>query len=175
MSVGLDPWARFGPILGCRFWDRCGLRKWVVQCVGLGCTERVEMTLLPASIQIQRTGSGGTFVILRLGVVAFDAGRWFTEVPFGTQTGRDGTGHDRTDDVHIEKKIRKIFVLKCYKFVFHGCGRVVPGGRGGTKNQPNFIPWDNPFHGFLAYQKRDGTPRPVPSRPVPCTKRTQRG
>ncbi|KAB2613458.1 hypothetical protein D8674_035774 [Pyrus ussuriensis x Pyrus communis] len=33
------------------------------------------MALLPASIQIQRTGSGGTSVILLLGVVAVDVVR----------------------------------------------------------------------------------------------------
>ncbi|RXH97298.1 hypothetical protein DVH24_035966 [Malus domestica] len=53
-----------------------------------------------------------------------------------------------------------------------GVEQPVPGGRRGTKKHPNSVPWNSAFHPFLAYQTRDGTLRPVPSRPVPRTKRT---
>ncbi|RXH94435.1 hypothetical protein DVH24_024119 [Malus domestica] len=45
-------------------------------------------------------------------------------------------------------------------------------GGGGTQKHPKSVPWNSPFHPFLTYQTRDGTSRPVPSRPVPRTKCT---
>ncbi|CAN6568875.1 unnamed protein product [Malus baccata var. baccata] len=64
----------------------------------------------------------------------------------------------------------------CLKIVKHCVpqtwNKPVPGGGGGTQKHPKSVPWNNPFHPFLAHQTRDGTPRPVPSRPVPLTKRT---
>ncbi|RXH73571.1 hypothetical protein DVH24_016393 [Malus domestica] len=64
----------------------------------------------------------------------------------------------------------------CLKMVKHCVpqtwNKPVPGGRGGTQKHPKSVPWNNPFHPFLAHQTRDGTPRSVPSRPVPRTKRT---
>ncbi|CAN6718830.1 unnamed protein product [Malus baccata var. baccata] len=66
----------------------------------------------------------------------------------------------------------------CLKMVKHCVpqtwNKPVPGGRGGTQKHPKSVPWNNPFHPFLAHQTRDGTPRSVPSRPVPRTKRTLR-
>ncbi|KAB2613455.1 hypothetical protein D8674_035771 [Pyrus ussuriensis x Pyrus communis] len=52
------------------------------------------MTLLPASIQIQRTGSGGTSVILHLGVVVVDVvrGMVLRGVDDGLQVERGLTG-----------------------------------------------------------------------------------
>ncbi|CAN6705149.1 unnamed protein product [Malus baccata var. baccata] len=59
----------------------------------------------------------------------------------------------------------------CLKMVKHCVpqtwNKPVPGGRGGTQKHPKSVPWNNPFHPFLAHQTRDGTPRSVPSRPVP--------
>ncbi|TQD88987.1 hypothetical protein C1H46_025494 [Malus baccata] len=66
----------------------------------------------------------------------------------------------------------------CLKMVKHCVpqtwNKPVPGGRGGTQKHPKSVPWNNPFHPFLAHQTRDGTPRSVPSRPVARTKRTLR-
>ncbi|KAB2597709.1 hypothetical protein D8674_000629 [Pyrus ussuriensis x Pyrus communis] len=59
------------------------------------------MILLPASIQIQRIASGGTFVILHLGVVAVDVVR--------------GMVHRGVDGLHVER----------------GLTGGVPGGRSG--------------------------------------------
>ncbi|CAN6722084.1 unnamed protein product [Malus baccata var. baccata] len=85
-------------------------------------------------------------------------------------TERDGTG--RNEGVIFEKDMGYI----CLKMVKHCVpqtwNKPVPGGRGGTQKHPKSVPWNNPFHPFLAHQTRDGTPRSVPSRPVPRTKRT---
>ncbi|CAN6566218.1 unnamed protein product [Malus baccata var. baccata] len=90
-------------------------------------------------------------------------------------TGRDGTERDgtgRNEGVIFEKDMGYI----CLKMVKHCVpqtwNKPVPGGRGGTQKHPKSVPWNNPFHPFLAHQTRDGTPRSVPSRPVPRTKRT---
>ncbi|RXH95011.1 hypothetical protein DVH24_024695 [Malus domestica] len=59
----------------------------------------------------------------------------------------------------------------CLKMVKHCVpqtwNKPVPGGGGGTQKHPKSVPWNSPFHPFLTHQTRDGTPRPVPSRPVP--------
>ncbi|CAN6585591.1 unnamed protein product [Malus baccata var. baccata] len=93
-------------------------------------------------------------------------------------TGRDGTGRDgterdgtgRNEGVIFEKDMGYI----CLKMVKHCVpqtwNKPVPGGRGGTQKHPKSVPWNNPFHPFLAHQTRDGTPRSVPSRPVPHEK-----
>ncbi|TQE03041.1 hypothetical protein C1H46_011405 [Malus baccata] len=104
-----------------------------------------------------------------------------SEGAFGTRTGRNGTGRDgterdgtgRNEGVIFEKDMGYI----CLKMVKHCVpqtwNKPVPGGRGGTQKHQKSVPWNNPFHPFLAHQTRDGTPRSVPSRPVPRTKRTQ--
>ncbi|RXH91452.1 hypothetical protein DVH24_020475 [Malus domestica] len=60
------------------------------------------------------------------------------EGPFGTQTGRDGTEHDGTDD------IRRNFVIKCYKFVFHGCGTGRSRGKRWNEKSSKFRPMRQP-------------------------------
>ncbi|RXH75008.1 hypothetical protein DVH24_029729 [Malus domestica] len=63
-------------------------------------------------------------------------------------------GRCKAEEVHSgreEKMIvrtRGIFVLKCYKFVFHGGGTSPSGGGGGTKNHPKLVPWNSAFHLF---------------------------
>ncbi|RXH71707.1 hypothetical protein DVH24_025208 [Malus domestica] len=80
------------------------------------------------------------------------------------ETGRDGTG--RNEGVMFEKDMGYI----CLKMVKHCVPQTwkkpVPGG-GGTQKHSKSVPWNSLFHPFLAHQTRDGTPRPVPSRPVP--------
>ncbi|RXI04717.1 hypothetical protein DVH24_038991 [Malus domestica] len=92
---------------------------------------------------------------------------WYADGTGRNGTRRDGTRRDgtgRNEGVIFEK----------YMGVFYRRGTNPFQGGGGTQKHPKYVPWNSPFHPFLAYQTRDGTPRPVPSRPVPRTKRTLR-
>ncbi|RXH69449.1 hypothetical protein DVH24_037233 [Malus domestica] len=99
---------------------------------------------------------------------------WYADGTGRDGTGRNGTERDgtgRNEGVIFEKDMAYI----CLKMVKHCVpqtwNKPVPGG-GGTQKHPKSVPWNSPFHPFLAHQTRDGTPRPVPSCPVPRTKRT---
>ncbi|CAN6696295.1 unnamed protein product [Malus baccata var. baccata] len=139
----------------------------------------VSLILLPSYFVV--TGARINFSMIKMKTV------WILELlvmssfcgklmgAFGTRTGRDGTERDgtgRNEGVIFEKDMGYI----CLKMVKHCVpqtwNKPVPGGRGGTQKHPKSVPWNNSFHPFLAHQTRDGTPRSVPSRPVPRTKRT---
>ncbi|CAN6711062.1 unnamed protein product [Malus baccata var. baccata] len=95
---------------------------------------------------------------------------WYADGTERNGTGRDGAERDgtgRNEGVIFEKDMGYI----CLKMVKHCVpqtwNKPVPGGRGGTQKHPKSVPWNDPFHPFLAHQTRDGTPRSVPFRPVP--------
>ncbi|RXH79471.1 hypothetical protein DVH24_040618 [Malus domestica] len=105
-------------------------------------------------------GIGGPTIRGSMGCV------WYADGTERDGTGRNGTGRDgtgRNEGVIFEK----------YMGVFHRRGTNPFQGGGGTQKHPKSVPWNSPFHPFLAYQTRDGTPRLVPSRPVPRTKHTR--
>ncbi|RXH75403.1 hypothetical protein DVH24_030124 [Malus domestica] len=82
-------------------------------------------------------------------------------------TKQDETGRDGTDD------IRRNFVIKCYKFVFHGCGTGRSREKKWNEKSAKFRPIGQPVPQFLGAPnvRRNDSSRFVPSRSVPRTKR----
>ena len=69
------------------------------------------------------------------------------------------------------KKISENFVLKCYKFVFHGCGTDRSKGERWNEKSAKFRPMGQPVPQFFGVPNAGWN---ASSRPVPRTKRTVR-
>ncbi|RXH78289.1 hypothetical protein DVH24_001807 [Malus domestica] len=94
---------------------------------------------------------------MRKAIRPFSRSRGY-KVPFGTQTGRNRM-----------KRMMRNFVIKCYKFVFHGCGMGRSRGKMWNEKSAKFRLMGQPVPQFLGAPNvgPNGSSRSVPSRPVP--------